>query len=670
MANLKQGERIEYVIYVSEQDIKAREFGEKLLTRSFEEDLQRNPVGAWARFPNQNPREKYAPELMKLFGEKLASGLMRTYIWVQIDAANPGSLTKYVEAWLSAMKDFGGAMPYQILDLYGKSLQIQVDDRTANRSTSVLQTIANWLDGYADRYWREPCILSVPELTTLWHLPHERFAAPTIEWIRGKHVPLPADMRGKASGVYLGDNLYAGRRESVYMLPQDRRTHMIVVGKTGMGKSTLLHNLIRQDIQNGCGVAVIDPSPGGSLIRAILQSSIPEEREKDVVVWDLANWQHPPPLNLLRISPGIQRQHAAASVKAIFEKIYGSEFSAARMGHTLAMAVQTLMADKSATIRDIPKLYRDPEYRMALIQQVESEAAVEFWEDFENMREREQREYFEPIVRRMEVFYDSPLLYPVMCYPDTLNIRAIIRTKKIFLVSLAAPQNAPLSPHEQALLGSILVSQFQLAIQAEASHDPFYLYVDEAQHFVTTAIDEIFNEARKQNLSLILANQFLEQLAGRTLKAVMGNVGAVVAFQVGDDDARTLSNYTKPQFEAYDLSHLEVHQAAVFMRYNGSLQPAFSIQPQPISGEIQHAAGLDKEARIRRLSIKQYTPHSREQIVEWLSKRYPRKVRPSPTNITSEGDHFDHVDTTKDNVEQEKFTSEDGSSSPYSDPIQ
>jgi hypothetical protein len=395
--------------------------------------------------------ERYDASRQKIIQEKLSNMVYQCLLLVQTDAPTQERVRQMStqESHIVQFKspNYGFLGGYQ--EAWPDSIQ-HVTTLEQALDTDIIGLLDSWLSNESTKWRNFRLVLDAKELAALWHLPHEGFTAPNIDWIRGKHVPLPSDMRGKNKGVCLGDNRYAGKKEPVYMLAKDRATHMIVVGKTGMGKSTFLHNLIRQDIANGSGVAVIDPSPGGSLIRAILQQSIPESRERDVCVWDLANWQHPPPLNFLRLPPGVRRQEAASSVMAIFEKIYGAEFSATRMGRTLAAAVQTLMADKTATIRDIARLYRDPGYRKDLVEQVESEATRDFWEDFETMTERDQREHFAPILWRIEGLYDSPLLYPVVCYPYAFNLRTVIRSKRIFLVSLGASADARLAPHEQA----------------------------------------------------------------------------------------------------------------------------------------------------------------------------------------------------------------------------
>ncbi len=531
---------------------------------------------------------------------------------------------------------------FQKLIRHGQQAKIiEVRSQQQDRDTSSLTKLMQLRDkAYSRNSNPTQCIFSPSEVASLWHLPHEGFTASNVAWVRGKYVPLPAIMRGKTEGVCLGDNRYGGRVYPVYMLPKDRAGHMIIVGKTGMGKSTLLHNLIHQDIAAGRGIALIDPSPKDkNIVPRILQRSIPEERKQDVIVLDLSDRDTPPPLNILSVPANVPKRDAVASIRAIFERVYGNNFSEARMGRTLGMALHTVLADQNPTVRDIAKVSWDIDYREELLDRVTSEGALDFWDRFIQMTPAEQESYFEPILGRIEALYDNELLYPSVCHPDALDLGAYIQQGKIVLIALCPPENVGLAPSEQALLGSILVSQFQLAVMAQRPSERFFLYVDEAQHFVTTALPELFNEARGQNLSLTLSNQFLKQLVGNTLHAIMGNVGAIVSFQVGTDDAHALaSDIMKPHFNSFDLTHMEIHHAALFMRYDDKQQDPFSVVGRDVPLAPTDAA--EREAEIRELSRQQYTPKSREDILSWLANRYPRKRRGKAKSKKSDAEQF------------------------------
>ena len=198
---------------------------------------------------------------------------------------------------------------------------------------------------------------------------------------------------------------------------------------------------------------------------------------------------------------------------------------------------------------------------------------------------------------------------------------------------------------ERNLVGAVVVSQLQMAAMKRSTESrPFYLYVDEVQNFVTTSLDKVFSEARKFGLSLTVANQYLQQLAGDTLDAMMGNVGAMIVFQCGLDDARRLAPYTLPGFAAEDLVNLDKYEAVVKMRVQGQTLSAFSLAPflprtvEALAPEERYQR-LQAELRIRQLSQASYTPMSRDEVTAWLSERYPRRKK--ELGMADEGDFYE-----------------------------
>ena len=227
-----------------------------------------------------------------------------------------------------------------------------------------------------------------------------------------------------------------------------------------------------------------------------------------------------------------------------------------------------------------------------------------------------------------------------MCHPDPLDIAARMAQNKIILVSLRASEaKVPLT--ERVLLGAGLVAQIQMAALAGViQNGPYFLYIDETQYFVTSALDQMLSEARKRGLGLVLTNQYLKQLAGNTLNAVMGNVGAMISFEVGEPDAKAVASYVKPDFTAADLVSLGNYKAAVTMRFEGERQPAFSLETvAPPRSQDQTTAG-EAEERIRKKSIQNYTPKSHQEVVDWLSARYA----PSRRQTASAADDVGYSD--------------------------
>jgi hypothetical protein len=474
--------------------------------------------------------------------------------------------------------------------------------------------------------WLPPRLILEPrELAAIWHLPHKECRAPRIIWASGLQ-DVPEAVTRLTEGSELGIGKYQGG-DSVVRLPAvDRVTHLNIVGKTGTGKSTLMHHLIHQDIAAGRGVAVIDPH--GKLVRDILQVSIPPERENDVIVLDLANEAYPPPLNPLR---GIGGYTGTLKVVGIIERLFEGTEGAARMASYLRASLIPLQSEPHATMRDVARMFMDDVYREQKLDATDDVETQDFW-DFQYSigSPALRRQIAEPIVNRIRPFYANPYLYPTLCHPDALDFRTLIHQNKIILISLAMDDEC-VPEQERNLVGALLMSRLQMSGMKAGTQSLFYIYIDEVQRFVTTSLPDMFSEARKYGLSLTTANQFLGQLTGKTLDAVIGNVGTTVVFRCGHDDASALATYMKPQFSAQDLMDLDRFEAVIKMQVEGQTQPAFSLLPFTPLPVPEDAA--EREARIRQCSITTYTPKSREEVLAWLRERYPRRklatVKPS-----------------------------------------
>lgn len=626
MGALRAGERIAYTLVVTSHAAFAYEEGEKLVTTSAFHPLQFTSAAGMGQaaaklIRKETRKERYVDSDQKVLREKLNQTLYQALLLVEVTAPTPERVVE-LAAMKSHLAQFARP-PYNSLemhmhdDLSKEILRIDSDERAWR--LSALGVLERWLTN-AHLGWQDLRLILEPrELASLWHLPHEGFSAASVEWAPGRRRPVPAALAANGEGVFIGTNEYAGRRTSVRLRDEDREAHLSVVGITKAGKSTFMHRLIHQDIARGCGVAVIDPH--GNLVRDTLRSSIPDERLDDVVVLDLENVAHPPPLNPLAVPAGANRRVAAGRLLAILDKLYGGFSDKPRLADTLTSALMTLWKQDVATVRDVRKLFHDPSYRYELLQQLDDAVAEEFWASFEQKSAGMQDQLSFPVIYRMRAFYGHEDLAVITCHPDALGFRQLIAGGKILLVSLKADE-ARIPSSERQLLGAALISQLQLAGgQTPQAKPPFYIYVDEAQNFVTSALPEMLSGARKSGLYLTLANQYLKQLAGPTLDAVVGTVGTRVAFEVGPDDAQLLAPYLKPEFTTRDLLNLGLHKAVVKTLYQGAKQPAFSLQtppplPVPADGEA-------REAHIRARSVRNYTPTTRQAVLDWLRRRYP-----------------------------------------------
>jgi hypothetical protein len=464
------------------------------------------------------------------------------------------------------------------------------------------------------------------EIATAWHLPHQDFVGQNIHWLKGGQVRIPSQLQNRQGGVLVGSNSYGGNISPVRLSDNERLTHIHVLGKTGTGKSTLLHHMIHQDILSGKGVAVIDPQ--GKLVENLLRTSIPKGREQEVVVIDLANDEYPPPLNLLALPPGTNHNNASGRIMAMLGK-HGSFADTVTVAPTLRAALVTLWQEPTPTVRDVVRVFTNEAYRNQLLAKVDHPVVEDFWEMFEAKNQGQREQLIAPIVTRMTDLYGNPYLYPSICHPDTLDFASLIAQRKIILISLGV-DIGKIPDIDRYLLGSMLLFQIQIAVMnGAAKTNPFYLYVDEVHQFITSPLSRMLSEVRQHNLSITLAHQYLDQLEGETLEAVMGTVGTMLVFQCGINDARALAPYLKPNFATDHLLSLDLYHAVISMRLGTQTLPAFNlITSEPIASKKPSQIDLVREQRIRKLSHQLYTPKTREDILAWLKKRYPKPRKP------------------------------------------
>ena len=628
MDHLLPGENMVYWLYVRKHDPQANEQGQKEITNSPLFQIAMAGLGGMLRTNIDIPREKYVDELQKPFQEKLRDALYRAHLLFQVDARSQERLFSPAVGVEMAFREFSEY--YQYLASFDDSIRVtEVTSSQENWDSSLRGILSRWMTGEDTSFQKTENIFNFSELATLWHLPHEHFTARGIEWSRGIHIPIPVGLKGAEGDVCIGDNEFLGRREPVNMLNQDRIEHMTIIGRTGVGKSTFIHNMVRQDIEQGRGVAVIDPD--GNLVKAIMQSSIPPERFNDVVIWDLADTEYPPPLNPLAVSTDRQRESAASYIQTVFERIFEDDMSARRMGGTLNMALQTIMVDEGATLRDVIRVLRDTDYRWDLLENMDDftrEMVDKLWEPFDAARTPEQNQMTMPIEWRVQSLIRDPLLYSIICHPDNFDLHDYMANNRIVLISLRPPEEHVLDPHAQRFLGAIWIGKFYLAARAKAAKQPFFLYVDEAQDFVTADLPNILTRARKDNLGMILANQFLDQLKGKTLEAIIGNVSSRIVLASGETDAKKVIAHFKEAFTSDDLVNLDNYQAAVSMHRSGKKMSPFTLQVSNL-GDFKNPTVemAQAEEAVRQTFASRHQPKSREAVLETLRHRYP--LRPA-----------------------------------------
>jgi len=452
---------------------------------------------------------------------------------------------------------------------------------------------------------RRLMVLTAGELASLWHLPSSQLKdVPGLFWVRRKASPPPPRSAMAPEGVTVGESIYQGVRRPILLSDGDRENHINIIGKTGMGKTTLMHHVIHQDIAAGKGVAVIDPH--GDLFDRILRCSIPPEREEDVVVLDLANPEDHLPLGLFALPEGTSKERAVAGFMQVFEMLFERKWPTIETQRTINFCVRTLLEKGDATVRDIHRLFYDYSFRRELLAKLSHRATVDFWQSrFESLSQSARNRMAAPVLNRLYYFLSSPIVERITCQRASIDFRGIIDQKRILLVNL---ESQDVSESSRQVLSQLLISKIQMAAWARSGianqHEPFFLVIDEVQRFTATNLDQLFTEARKQGISLVVGNQFLGQLAGMTLEAVLGSAGTSVIFQCGAKDATALAPYVRPVFDAREIVYLDRRSAIVKTQLSGKSQLPFLMTTAVWMEEPADAQ--EREVRIRALSRQRY----------------------------------------------------------------
>ena len=369
---------------------------------------------------------------------------------------------------------------------------------------------------------------------------------------------------------------YRDIRKRFGIKEKNRRGHIYVIGKTGTGKSTLMENMAISDARDGNGLALIDPH--GDLAEEVL-GFVPKRRIKDVIYFNPADLGHPIPLNPLENAHRDYHHLIASGLISVFKKIW-SEFWGPRLEHILRNSILTLLEHPGATLLDIPRLLTHKEFRKDVVARVASQQVREFWLlEFEKYSSWLRSQAISPILNKVGQFLTSvPLRNIVGQRENTFRLRKVMDEGKILIVNLA---KGKIGEENCSLLGAMIVTRIWLAAMSRADlpereRKPFYLYVDEIHNFLTQSFADILSEARKYGLNLTLAHQYMEQLDEKMKGAIFGNVGTIISFRVGIEDARYLAGEFYPVFKEMDLVNLPNHHIYLKLMINGAASQPFS----------------------------------------------------------------------------------------------
>lgn len=460
-----------------------------------------------------------------------------------------------------------------ILNCFSQFNESDINSFTSKIAANGQQFVSRYLK----REHGVPMILSVKELATLYHFPNAD-AVPHIVHVLARKADPPQDLpkMGEKGVSAFGVTNYHNNFVPFGIHRSDRRRHLYAVGKSGSGKSKLLELLILEDLKNGEGIAVLDPH--GDLVDAILRY-VPEHRIQDVVLLDPADTEFPIAFNPLEHVEEAYKMQVTIGFLQIFKKLFGSNWSD-RLEHVLRYTTLALLDSPNTTVLSILKMLTDKNYRQKIVARIQDSVVKSFWvSEFAAWSEKFDADAITPLLNKVGQFVATNMIRNIIGQPTTkFDIREIMDKKKILLVKVS---KGLLGEENASLIGSMFITKLYQAAMSRADtreeeRTDFYLYVDEFQNFATDTFTEILSEARKYRLNLTIAHQYMGQLSDTVRKTVFGNIGSMISFRVGAEDAAILASEYNPVFKERDIINLGVREFYTKMSVNGELREPFS----------------------------------------------------------------------------------------------
>lgn len=471
----------------------------------------------------------------------------------------------------------------------------------------------------------EKIILGADELASIFHFPQPTLLVPKIQWLKAKQAPAPVTL--PQEGYILGENVYRGERKLVRMLLDDRGRHLYIVGQTGTGKSVLIQELIRQDIEEGRGIALIDPH--GDLAEHVL-TLVPSSRIQDVIYLNPPDIERPIGLNMLEYDMRFpeSKTFIVNELLEIFEKLYnlkalgfGGPIFEQYMRNAMLLVMEHPVSGN--TLLEVPRVLSDTEFRHLKLSRCPNIVVKNFWEkEAEKAGGEAALANLVPyITSKMNMFISNDIMRPIIAQEHSaFSFRDIMDKQKILIVNLAKGYLGDTNSH---LLGMIIVGRLFLSALSrvdtpEEQRKEFFLYMDEFQNITTRTVAGILAEARKYRLGLIMAHQYVAQLEEEIKNAVFGNVGTLLVFRVGAPDAQFLVKQFEPVFDENDLVNLDNYNAYIKLMINGQTSRPFNIKTFPPSTGKMEIAQQIKE--FSRMKYGAYREEVEREVYERLSR--------------------------------------------------
>ena len=433
----------------------------------------------------------------------------------------------------------------------------------------------------------------------------------------------------------LAETNFRGQKRRFGIKTDDRRRHLYLIGKTGMGKSTVLENMIIQDIQDGRGVAVVDPH--GDLVEKVI-NFIPSSRINDVIYFDPSDLDFPIAFNVFEKVDKSHQHLIASGLIGIFKKLWADSWGP-RLEYVLRNAILALLEYPDSTLLGVMRLLTNKGYRKRVIDKVSDPVVRSFWiDEYSKYPDRFQSEAIAPIQNKVGQFLSSPVIRNIVGQvKSSFSMRDVMDNKKIILMNLAKGR---IGEDNSALLGAMLITKIQMAAMSrvdilEPKREDFYLYVDEFQNFATESFANILSEARKYRLNLIIAHQYIEQLDEKVKAAVFGNVGTIMCFRVGATDAEELVKEFEPQFTEEDLVNISKYDVYMKLMIDGIASQPFSASTlPPIVGETANREKIIKVSREHYASAREVVE---DKIIRWSEGARDEENPPPQNKFSSNG---------------------------------
>jgi type IV secretory pathway TraG/TraD family ATPase VirD4 len=393
-------------------------------------------------------------------------------------------------------------------------------------------------------------------------------------------LPVLGDMDPKEVSFIGRTNYVAALEEKKYVFGikrVDRRRHLYIIGKSGVGKSKLQELMIRQDISYGYGVCLIDTH--GELLEEILDF-IPEERINDVCIIDPSDSEHPVSFNPLSDVKNGARHQLTQSFIEILKKHFTSNWTP-KLEHTFRFTILALMDYPNTTMKGIISMLTEPDYREDVISYIQDDMVKKFWEiEFPEWSTKYDSEIIIPLVNKIGQFLSDPILRNIFDQVENkINFETLINENKIILINLAKDR---IGEENSSIFGSILISKIKQAGMSRSKNradlNDFYLYIEDFPNLVTETFENMLSESRKYGFCLTIAHQYINQLQAKTQQIVMGNIGSIITFRIGGEDAVKLKPEYAPIFDVKDMINLGMGEFYIKMTIEGESYDPFSAE--------------------------------------------------------------------------------------------